>query len=87
MIVQTLACPQCRKPEAVVKHGTNRSGTARCRCQDCKKTFTPNPNSRCLDPKIEQAIERALEERIAYNAIKRAFRVGWDTIARIAKKS
>src|SRR5262249_48112748 len=67
-----------------VKHGTNRGGTKRCRCKTCNKTFTPEPNPRRLDPKIEQAIERALDERLAFLAIKRTFKVGWDTIARIA---
>jgi transposase-like protein len=84
MIVHAITCPFCRRPEAVVKHGTNRGGTARCRCKDCNKTFTPQPNPRRLDPKIKQAIERALDERLAFNALKRTFKVGWDTIARIA---
>jgi insertion element IS1 protein InsB len=44
------------------------------------------PKSRRTDPKTIEAIERALEERMPMNAIKRTFKVGWDTIEKIAKK-
>ncbi len=58
----------------------------RCRCLDCKKTFTPKPNSRAKDPQILEAIERALDERMAWIAIMRTFKVGWITIEKLAKK-
>src|SRR5262245_32478537 len=83
MIVHTIRYPFCQQPEAIVKHSTNCGGTARCRCKTCNKTFTPVPNPRRLAAKIEQTIERALDERLALNAVKRTFKVGWDTIARI----
>ena len=38
-------CPYCGKTENQVNFGFNRSGTQRCRCQHCKKTYTLNPKS------------------------------------------
>ena len=81
-----LQCPHCNKHRPVVKHGTTTVGTQRYRCLDCRKTFALQPKSRRVSQETEKAIERALAERIAKNAIKRTFRVGWDTIARIEKK-
>lgn len=59
-----LSCPVCQNTEKVVRFGKNRSGTARCRFQVCKKTFTPSPLSRAVTPQKEAAIERLLCERI-----------------------
>ena len=85
MIVHAIACPCCHQAEPVVKHGTNRTGTARCRCKDCNKTFTPQPCSRSLRPETRAAIERALAERLAQRAIARCFKVSFQTIRKVAQ--
>jgi transposase-like protein len=85
MIVQTIACPYCHRAEPVVKHGTNHTGTARCRCKDCKKTFTPRPCRKGPRPDIVAAIERALAERLSQRAIARCFKVSFQTIRAIAQ--
>ena len=81
-----LSCPHCHNPKNVIGYGFNRSGTARCRCQACKKTFTPSPKSRALTPEKEATIERALAERVSQQGIARMFKVGRDTIRRVRKK-
>jgi transposase-like protein len=81
-----LACPHCQKAEPVIKHGTSRAGTQRYRCLDCNKTFAKTPKSRQLSPQIQDAIQRALAERMSKNAIKRTFKVAWNTIDNIEKK-
>ena len=81
-----LSCPACHEADRVVRFGKNRSGTARCRCQVCKKTFTPAPLSRAVTPEKEAAIERLLSERIPQRGIARALRVSRDTIAAVRKK-
>lgn len=84
MIVHAIACPFCHQAEPVVKHGTNRTGTQRCRCKDCKKTFTPQPCRKGPSPETVAAIERALAERLAQRAIARCFKVSFQTIRRVA---
>jgi transposase-like protein len=81
-----LPCPHCHSPKNVISYGFNRSSTARCRCQACKKTFTPAPKSRTLTPEKEAAIERALAERVSQQGIARLFKVGRDTVRRVRKK-
>jgi len=51
-----LSCPHCHGSKNVISYGLNCSGTARCLCQDCKKTFTPAPKSRALTPRSDAAL-------------------------------
>jgi transposase-like protein len=81
----TLPCPHCQSTD-VIKYGTNRSGTARCLCRACGKTFTPDPRSQALTPEKEEAILRALQERVSQRGIARMLKVGRQTIRAIRKK-
>ncbi len=81
-----LSCPHCGNKKDVIKFGTNRSGTARCRCLCCKKTFTPAPKSRALTPEKQVAIERALAERVSQQGIARMFQVGRDTVRKVRQR-
>ena len=83
----TLSCPHCGNRKDVIKFGTNRSGTARCRCHGCNKTFTRNPKSRALTPEKEQQICRALQERTSQRGIARTLKVGRQTIRAVRKKT
>ena len=84
MITQT--CPHCKSARCK-RFGTNRSGSARGRCNDCNKTFTPNPNSRAMTHQKEGQIVAALQERISQRGIARTFRVARLTIRNIRKKA
>ena len=81
-----IPCPHCGS-KAIIKFGTNRSGTARCRCRGCGKTFTLNPKSRALTPQKEQQICRALAERTSQRGIARTLKVGRQTIRALRKKT
>ncbi len=81
-----LSCPHCGNIKDVIRFGTNRSGTARCRCQDCGRTFTLNPKSRALTAERQAAIERALAERISQQGIARMLGVSRDTVRKVRKK-
>ena len=87
MITHALICPFCREPNAVVRHGTNRGGTVRCRCKDGDKTFTPAPNPRQTSQATKEAVERALAERLSQRAITRTLRVSFQTIRRVAQEA
>ncbi len=83
-----LSCPHCGNKKEVIKFGTNRSGTARCRClaQGCGRTFTPAPKSRALTSEKQAAIERALSERVSQQGIARMLQVSRNTIRTVRKK-
>ena len=84
MITQT--CPHCQSARGK-RFGTNRSGSARGRCNDCNKTFTLNPNSRAMTHQKEGQIVAALQERISQRGIARTFKVARLTIRNIRKKA
>ena len=81
-----LSCPHCGNVKEVIRFGTNRSGTARCRCLACKKTFTLSPKSRRLSPEKEAAIERALAERISQVGIARMLKVSRNTVRAVRQR-
>lgn len=80
-----LTCPHCTST-SVIKFGTNRCGTPRCRCQSCKRTFTRDPRSRAMTPEREELIVGALRERISQRGIARALKVGRQTVRAIRKR-
>ena len=81
------ACPYCQQSASVVRFGYNRSGTYRCQCETCDKTFTPEPRSNRLSQEKEEMIERALEERLSIEAIARLLKVAKKTVYKVLKKS
>jgi transposase-like protein len=87
MVAEVISCPHCGQTEPVVRYGYNRNGTAKCRCKDCRKIFTPQPKSRLTTPETEQKILAALEERLSIEATARLLKVAKKTIYKVLKKS
>jgi transposase-like protein len=87
MVAHVVTCPYCHQAEPVIRFGTNRSGSARCRCKDCCKTFTPASKSRKITADKERQIERALEERLSIEATARLLKVAKRTIYQVLKKN
>ena len=86
MIVITPTCPHCKSARCK-RFGTNRSGSVRCRCNECNKTFTLQPNSRAMTHEKETQIILALQERISQRGIARTFKVARLTIRNLRKKA
>ena len=80
-----LSCPHCGNT-AVIKFGTNRSGTPRCRCRGCGRPFTRSPKSRAMTPEREALILGALRERLSQRGIARVLKVGRQTVRAVRKK-
>ena len=87
MVAHLTVCPHCQKAEPVIRHGTNRGGTARCRCKDCNKTFTPVPSPRKTSPQREAQVLAALAERLSISAVARMFCMSRQTIYELLKKN
>jgi transposase-like protein len=82
--VPAVACPHCGRPNGVIKHGTNRSGSARHRCTACSRTFTPRPRAKGAGADTLAAVARALAERLPHRAIARDLGVSFRTIRQVA---
>ena len=81
-----LSCPHCQDAESIVRFGFNRSGTERCRCKACGRTFTLNGRPTGLSADKEAAIAGALAERISQRGIARMLNTSRHTIRAIRKK-
>ena len=79
-------CPHCDSADCI-KFGTTDSGTPRCRCHGCKRTFSLNPKSRAMTPQKEATIIAALQERTSQRGIARSLKVSRLTIRNVRKKT
>lgn len=86
MVAHVIACPHCHRTEPVIRHGTNRGGTARCRCKACNKTFTPAPNPRKTPPERQVQVLAALSERLSIAAVARMFGMSRQTVYDLLEK-
>jgi transposase-like protein len=48
-------CPNCGDEENQANFGYNRSGTQRCKCKLCKKTYTPQPKTRAYSEEVRDS--------------------------------
>lgn len=69
------------------RYGTNRSGTSRCYCNNCRHAFTLNPRPRQLDETKSALILSALEEKTPVTAICRMFKVSPKTVYALMRGS
>ncbi len=87
MVTKIYACPHCQRVESVVRFGFTEGGRQRLRCQECRKTWSPEAKSRTLSAEKEALIVKALGERLSQRAIARTLSAGRETVRRVLKKS
>lgn len=73
-------CPHCQSSSAVVKSGTNRSGSLRFRCQNCQHYFTPQLASRGYDSTWKEQAVLLVSQGRSYRFIARQLGVSHRTI-------
>ena len=86
MVSEIYKCPECDLAEPVVRFGFTSVGNQRLRCQQCRKTWTPDARSRALSAEKEALIAAALQERSSQRAIARTFKVARTTVREVLKK-
>ena len=87
MITKSYACPHCQRTESVVRFGFTEGGRQRLRCQECRKTWSPEAKSGTLSAEKEALIVKALGERLSQRAVAGALSTGRDTVRKVLKKS
>ena len=53
-VIEGRECPKCKDAENQTNYGYNRSGTQRCKCKECGKTYTLEPKSRAYSEEVRQ---------------------------------
>jgi transposase-like protein len=62
LVVLTLTCPYCSSTVHQHRIGTNRSGSQRVQCQQCRRTYTPEPKAHGYRNEVRlQAVKLYLE--------------------------
>jgi len=51
-IIEGRRCPKCGSAENQANYGYNRSGTQRCRCNNCNKVYTFKPKTRAYSEEV-----------------------------------
>jgi transposase-like protein len=54
-VIEGRRCPNCGDEENQANFGYNRSGTQRCRCKLCKKTYTLEPKTRAYSEEVRDS--------------------------------
>jgi len=57
-VIEGRECPKCGSRENQAKFGFNRSGTQRCKCNECKFTYTLDAKNRAYS---EEMRDRAIK--------------------------
>jgi len=57
-IIEGRNCPNCGSAEEQANFGFNRSGTQRCRCKKCGKTYTLGAKNRAYSEEIRNSAIR-----------------------------
>jgi transposase-like protein len=66
-------CPQCGAVENQVKNEKNRTGSQRCFCNACKKSYTLDPKTREIPDEVKQQAAKAYYEGLSARAVGRLF--------------
>jgi transposase-like protein len=64
-------CPRCGSEGRQSKYGTNRSGTARYRCNECGKTYTPEPATNTYTEEEKSAAIKTYYEGVSGRGVGR----------------
>lgn len=83
---ESRVCPKCGNTDNQIKQGFNRSGTQRCKCKECGKTYTLAPKQRAYPREIREQAIRAYYSGVSGRGVGRIFRMNKDNVIRWIKK-
>ena len=66
-------CPKCEKSENQSNYGYNRSGTQRCKCNECGKIYTFNPKSRAYSEELRRSAIKTYYSGVSGRGVGKIF--------------
>jgi transposase-like protein len=85
--VEGRSCPKCGSLTDQVNHGYNRSGTQRCKCNNCGKVYTHNPKNRAYSSEIRQAAMRTYYSGVSGRGVGKVFGMSKANVLNWIKKT
>jgi transposase-like protein len=73
-------CPFCQQSEKQTKSGKNRCGSQRFLCQECLKTYTPEPKQQGYAEEVREKAVRMYVEGINFRRIGRLLSVNHQSV-------
>jgi transposase-like protein len=73
-------CPFCNSNEKQIKSGKNRCGSQRYLCQECRKTYTPEPKQQGYGEEVKEKAVRMYVEGINFRRIGRLLAVNHQSV-------
>ncbi|HEX8608387.1 MAG TPA: IS1 family transposase [Pedobacter sp.] len=73
-------CPFCQQSEKQIKSGKNRCGSQRFLCQECGRTYTPEPKPQGYAEEVREKAVRMYVEGINFRRIGRLLAVNHQSV-------
>jgi transposase-like protein len=81
-----MKCPKCGKMVEQIKRGLNRSGTERCRCKCCGKSYTLNPKNHEIPEKTKKLTLKMFYAGVSGLGVAKILRFGKNNVYNWIKK-
>lgn len=84
--IKNVECPCCGENSNIVGYGFNRSGTQRCRCNVCKKTFTKDSKRHKYSDEVKEQAIKIYYSGVSGRGVGKIFGMGKENVVRWIKK-
>ena len=86
-IIEGRNCPKCGDAENQKNSGFNRSGTQRCKCTLCNKTYTPAPKAHAISEEKRELAVKAYYSGVSGRGVGKMFGMNKSNVTRWLKKT
>jgi len=80
-------CPKCGNIDSQSNFGKNRSGTQRCKCNECGKTYTLNPKTRAIPEEVRQQAIKTYYSGVSGRGVGKLLGMNKSNVCRWIKKT
>jgi len=72
-VIEGRYCPKCKSGEKQVNYGFNRSGTQKCKCNNCKIIYTLDPKTRAYSEEIRSSVLKTYYSGVSGRGVGKIF--------------
>ena len=86
-IIEGRRCPKCKSNDKQANYGYNRSGTQRCKCKNCKHTYTMQGKDRAYSEEIRETAIKTYYSGVSGRGVGKIFGMSKANVYNWIKKS